>query len=154
MRKDRFLVTAKGLEQAKAELAEKLVKKEELKVVLESTRDAGDLRENDGFTLAMEDFKNNEAEIMRLEELISKAKIVKSKTKGKVELGDTVVLQDKKGLKKKITLVGANESNPLEGKVSYNSPLGGAILNLSEGDTFEFVTPKEKVEYKIAEVID
>src|SRR5688572_22525960 len=103
MKNNRYLVTAQGVEKAKAELQERFLKKEELKNVLESAREAGDLRENDGYTLALEDFKNNEAEIIRIEDLLANAKLVKSKTKGKVEIGDSVVIKDSKGNEKSLT---------------------------------------------------
>lgn len=149
-----MLITAQGLEETKLQLKERLDKKEELKDLLDSTREAGDLRENDAYTLALEDFKNNEAEILRLEDLVRSAKVVKAKTKGKVEIGDKVKVKDEKGNEKVFILVGENEANPLEGKISYNSPLGSAILNKAEGDIFEFKTPKQTFKYTILDVMD
>jgi transcription elongation factor GreA len=154
MKKSRSLMTAEGLVETKAQLAQRLEKKEELKNLLDSTREAGDLRENDAYTLALEDFKNNEMEILRLEELVKTAKIVKAKTKGKVEIGDKVVVKDQNGKERTITLVGENGSDPLAGKISYISPLGKAMLNKSEGESFEFKTPKETVKYTIVDVLD
>ena len=154
MHNNRYLVTPEGLQKAKDDLADRLAKKEEIKNILENARAAGDLSENDGYTLALEDFKNNEVEILKLQDLISYAKLVKSKTKGKVEIGDSVKIKDEKGNERTITLVGENESNPLEGKVSHNSPLGKSILNKMEGDSFKFKTPKEEVTYKILNVLD
>lgn len=154
MRRKSYLVTLDGLAKVKEEIAIKLKKKEALADVLTKTRDAGDLSENDGYALAMEDFKNNEGELARLNELVSNAKIVKGTVSGKVEIGDTVLVVDNKGVEKKFAIVGENEGNPLENKVSHNSPLGKAIIGKKKGDVFEFKTPKEIVKYSIKEVLD
>lgn len=154
MRNRNYLVTAQGLEKIKEDIQLKLKKKEALTEVLNKTRDAGDLSENDGYALAMEDFKNNEGELARLNDLLSNAKIVKGKNDGKVQIGDAVLIVDGKGNEKKFTVVGENEGNPLEGKISHNSPLGKGLLGKKEKDTFEFKTPKEVIKYTIKKVLD
>ena len=154
MRRKSYLVTLDGLTKIKEEIAVKLKKKGALTDVLTKTRDAGDLSENDGYALAMEDFKNNEGELARLNDLLKNAKIVKGTVSGKVEIGDTVLIIDNKGIEKKFAIVGENEGNPLENKVSHNSPLGKAIIGKKKGDVFEFKTPKETVKYSIKEVLD
>lgn len=154
MRNKRILVTAEGLEKTKADLKARLEKKEEIKNVIESSRAAGDLKENDGYALAVEDFKNNEVEISRLNEILSNAKVIRAKVKGKVEIGDTVVVKDSSNTERTLSLVGENESNPLNGKISYNSPLGAALLGKKEGEKFEFRTPKAIIKYTLVKVLD
>lgn len=154
MKDKRILVTQEGLAKAKADLEAKLKKKEELTVLLNKTIEAGDLSENDAYTLALEDVLNIDAEIAKLKDIVALAKVVKGKTNGKVELGDTVVIRDENGNEKRLSIVGENEANPLEGKISYKSPLGAAIIGKSQGENFDFQTPKTKVKYTLVKVVD
>lgn len=154
MKDKRILVTQAGLEKAKADLEAKLKKKDELNVLLNKTVESGDLSENDAYTLALEDVLNIEAEIAKLKDIVALAKVVKGKVKGKVELGDTIIIKDENGNEKKLSVVGENEANPLEGKISYKSPLGAAIIGKTQGDRFDFQTPKAKVKYTLVKVLD
>lgn len=154
MRRKNYLVTIEGLEKIKQEIEMRNRKKVELSEVLNKTMEAGDLSENDGYTLALEDIKNNDAELFRLNDLLSNAKVVKGKQKGKVEIGDSVMISDPNGNEKTITIVGENEGNPFENKISHKSPIGMGVLGKGQGDTFEIKTPREVIKYTIKKVID
>jgi transcription elongation factor GreA len=147
------LVTKEGLKKLQDELEfRSTVKKEELKNILNEMIQAGDLSENDGYTLALEDNLANDAEIARLKEEISMAKVVVNKDDGIVELGDTVTLKDSSGKEVSYTLVGEDEADILNGKISYKSPLGASIIGKKEGAAFKFQSPRGNVEYKILKV--
>jgi transcription elongation factor GreA len=154
-KRDAHLVTKEGLKKLQDELDfREKVKREELRNTLDQMIQAGDLSENDGYTLALEDTQSNEFEIDRLKEIIKRAKIVESKTKGVVEMGDTVVIKDGNGKDSTYTIVGEDEADILHGKISYKSPLGVSLMGQKEGASFKFTSPRGQVEYKIVEVRD
>lgn len=137
-------------------LKEELVKREtELRAKIADTinemRNQGDLKENDGYAMALEEQHNNEERIMELKDKIKVAKIVNDKNKNVVGLGDIVTLKDGKTVKYEIT--GEEEANPLEGKISHLSPIGKAIMGKKLKDKVIITTPKGDVEYTI-EAID
>ena len=152
--KNEVLVTASGLEKLKEELKTKKEKLTQMKALLADMVQAGDLSENDGYTLALESSLVLEGEVFKLKDNIENAKVTKGKTKGKLEIGDSVKVKDEKGSTKVFTLVGENEANPSEGKISYKSPIGAAIIGKKKGDKIEIVTPKAKIKYEIAQIMD
>ncbi len=144
MKINNYLVTKEGLDKIKQELEARIAKREELKESLESARSKGDLKENDGYTLAIEDYQNNEAEIARLTDVTNNAQVAESKDKNKVEVGDTVVVKDKDGNKKTFTLLGEGEADPSKNQISYHSPIGKALFGKFKGDKVTVVTPAGK----------
>lgn len=153
-KKDKYLVTEKGLEEIKKELKERKERQLLLETQMGEMRDLGDVSENDAFVLAIEDCRINLEAIEKLEAILGNSKVVRSKVKGKVEIGDSIKLKDAKGKIRTITILGENEADPLNGKVSYNSPLGKAILGKKKGDKVELVTPKSKIQFTITELMD
>ena len=116
----------------------------------------GDLSENAEYHQAREDQAKLEDRIRKIEEIIKDSQIMSSNTKSKdiVNVGGKVVVQ-KSGSKDKIeyTIVGAEDANMAEGKISYHSPLGSGLLNKKKGDVFVIKTPKGEIEYKITDII-
>jgi transcription elongation factor GreA len=77
--------------------------------------------------------------------------IKKPRSDSKVQLGTVVTL--KSGSKtKEFQVVGTVEADPLNGKISDESPIGKAMLGKTVGDTVEMTTPVETVKYKIADI--
>ena len=137
------------MEKLKEELKERegnLTKK--IADTLNEMRSQGDLSENDGYTMAVEEQNINEARIRELREKIKNAKIVKGDNKDMVNIGDTVTLEGKKTLT--YTLVSEDEANPLEGKISHFSPLGKEIVGKKKGDMILFPNGEDK--YKITKI--
>lgn len=144
--KEGFEKLLKDLEYRKNELRDKL------RDTVDEMRQRGDLSENDGYSMALEESQANETEIQVLEEKVKNAKIVKSNTDSKVDIGDIVVLSDDKGNTKKYQIVGEDEANPLEGKISYKSPIGKAILCKKKGQKVVIETPAGKTNWSIKEI--
>lgn len=147
------MLTEEGYQKLKEELDYRTnTKRPELKVILEEMRNAGDLRENDGFTMAIEDTGANESRIAEIENILANCKIVKENGNNKkVMIGSS--LKVKVGTaQKQITIVGESEANPLENKISDKSPIGIALLNKSKGDKVAIETPMGKVTYEIIEI--
>lgn len=144
-------VTAEGLEKLKQELQSKLDKRDVLRERIEETRSAGDLRENDGYSLALDENHSNEIEIKKLEHQIDNAVVVESQ-EGRSHLGSTVTLETDDGTKVIYTLVGENEVDPLENKIAESSPIGAAITNKTLGDKVQISLPKGTLDYTVIDI--
>ncbi|MHB8626844.1 MAG: transcription elongation factor GreA [Aggregatilineales bacterium] len=121
----------------------------------QALEEGGELVENAEY----EDAKNEQAfvegEILRLETILSNAQIIEHATgkKASVGLGDTVTLKEK-GQKKTeaFQLVGAAESDPRDGRISNESPLGRALLGRKVGDTVTVHAPGGEIEFEIKKI--
>jgi len=123
-----------------------------------AARDLGDLSENHAYAVAMEKKDLNENRIGELEDILKKAKIVEVNTSDNfVSVGETVEIVNLDSKQSKVvTLVGSEETksaNPMEGKISTDSPIGKAIYNARVGDVVEVVLPSKKVQYKIEKFV-
>lgn len=148
---NQYLTTKEGLEKLKEELKERETRlREKIANTLNEMRNQGDLSENDGYSMAIEEQHVNEARIDELKEKIKNAKIVKETKKNKVGVGDTVTLEGEKKLKYQI--VSEDEANPLEGKISHLSPIGKSVVGKNIGDSIEIETPVGNNSYKITEI--
>lgn len=153
-------ISSEGLQRLKDELKERqTTKRQEIARRLEEAKTLGDLSENSEWQSAKEAQAFNEGKIAELEEVIKKSVIIQSgrNRQRKVQIGTTieVKLMDGSrsgGTKRILTIVGSEESNPLQGKISNESPLGRAFLDCEKGDIVEIDTPKGKMRYKIVEV--
>ncbi|MFA6131566.1 MAG: transcription elongation factor GreA [Patescibacteria group bacterium] len=146
-------VSSQGLEDLKKEFAErKSITRPEIAQKISSAKELGDLSENFEYHEAKEQQGQNESRIMELEQMIREAVLVQQKTGGvTLSLGCTFTAE-KDGTKKVFQLVGSSEANPLEGKISNESPMGQAFLGHIIGDVVEITTPAGIVKYKIIEI--
>ena len=120
---------------------------------LEYARSLGDLSENAEYHEAREMQAAVEERIGKLEQILKNAKIVRGGKSDMAGMGSTVLVQKIGGEDKHTyTIVGAEESDILSGKVSYHSPLGAALLGKKKGDEFSFHTPRGTQKYKILKV--
>ncbi len=149
----KYIFTKEGFDNLMKELE---YRKNELRDKLRDTvadmRQKGDLSENDGYTTALEENQANETEIAEMEEKVKNAKIVKGTKNGKINIGETVVLEDADKNIQKYQIVGEDEANPMEGKISFKSPLGEAILGKKKGQKVETESPAGKKVWTIKEV--
>ena len=148
-------LTPEKFEELKAELEHlKTTRRKEVAESLEYARSLGDLSENAEYQEARDMQAAIEERINHLEQVMKEAKIVAHDKKGGVVgLGSEVTIQkkgDKSGLT--YTIVGSEEANIHEHKLSYLSPLGEALMGKSKGDEFDFDTPAGKQSYKVNKV--
>lgn len=146
-------MTPEGLDKLKRELEYlKNIKRKEIGARLEKAIAYGDLTENAEYHEAKEAQGFLEGRILELEDLIQNAVIVPlAKKKGLAQIGSTILVKagsDKETFK----IVGAEEGDPLEGKVSVDSPLGKALLDKAKGALVEVETPDGKTRYKILKI--
>jgi transcription elongation factor GreA len=144
-------VTAKGLEKLKIELAERISKRDSLRSNIEEMRNRGDLRENDGYTIALDNNETNERRIGELEFLIETSIIVNDADNSTISVGNSVkVAVDENSFVYEI--VGDSEADPLSNKISENSPIGKAFVGKRVGDTAVVELPRGIQEYRILEI--
>ena len=153
---EKQLYTPEGYKELTDELDyRKSVKREEIKEAIATARSFGDLSENSEYDEARNQQAENEAKIKELEALIENAVIVdESKIDTKVvSLGSTVVVLDvEEDEEIKYSIVGSNEANPLEGKISDRSPVGSALMGARAGQTVSVTTLAGVYELKIVDV--
>jgi transcription elongation factor GreA len=121
---------------------------------IEAARAHGDLSENAEYHAAKERQGQVEATIADIEDQLSRAMVIDPSTLSgdKVVFGATVTLLDEDEKKVKYQLVGQSEADAKDGKISYNSPLGRALIGREKGDEVEVSTPSGDRYYEIAKV--
>jgi transcription elongation factor GreA len=121
---------------------------------IEEARAHGDLSENAEYHAAKERQGQIEASIMDIEDRLSRAMIIDPTTLSgdKVVFGATVNLVDEEKQKVRYQLVGQTEADARVGRISYNSPLGRALIGREVGDEVEFSTPSGERYYEIKKI--
>lgn len=130
-------LTAEGKKELEKELDELIKSRPQIAERIATARAFGDLSENEEYSSARNEQKVAEGRILEIQEILKSAKIIRAGKKGVVGLGATVEL-DMGGRKVEYALVGPTEANPLEGKISNESPIGKAIMGTKVGDTVDF----------------
>lgn len=131
----------------------KKVKRKEVAESLEYAKSLGDLSENAEYHEARDLQATTEDRINHIESILKSAKIISAHDTGVVTVGSEVTLV-KEGAKdpNKYVIVGAEEANISDGKISVTSPLGSAAIGKKKGESFNFQTPSGTVTYKVVEI--
>ena len=121
---------------------------------IEDARAHGDLSENAEYHAAKERQGQIEATIADIEDQLSRAMVIDPSTLSgnKVIFGATVTLVDEDDKKVKYQLVGQVEADARDGRISYNSPLGRALIGREKGDEVEVSTPSGDRYYEVAKI--
>ena len=148
------IITQEGMNELQAELVElKEVKMPKVVARISNAREQGDLSENADYHSAKDEQSMVNARIDAIEEILSKAEVTEKKSGSKVSLGSIVKVENgNNGKKYTYSLVGEYESNPSEGKISVESPVGKALMGKKKGDKCEVEVPAGKIVYKILEL--
>lgn len=148
-----FNITEKGKQELEAELKQLISERKEISEEVATARDFGDLRENSEYDAARKKQGLAESRIAEIENIIHNAKIIEGGAAGQIGLGSEVSLENLKNQKVvKYHLVGPIEANPLEGKISNESPIGQQLMGRKVNEEVEITTPKEALKYKIIEI--
>ena len=123
-------LTAEGKKELEKELEELIASRPEIAEKIATARAFGDLSENEEYSSARNEQKLTESRILEIQELLKNAKIIRGGLGGK---------------EVEYTLVGPTEANPLEGKISNESPIGKAISGHKAGDSVEFNGKKVEI---------
>ena len=148
--------TQQGYQQLVDELQYlRVEKREKIKNDIAVARSFGDLSENAEYDEARNEQAKNEARIKELEELLENAVIMDETAidTSMVSLGSTVKVLDMSLNEELVySLVGSNEANPFEGKISDQSPIGAALIDMREGDEKDVETPMGVIRLKVLSV--
>ena len=150
-----FHLTKPGVDELKAELAELVSQRATIADRIKTAREFGDLGENMEYTAAMQDKERNENRIVEIEHILANVQVISApKSDHKVVLGSNIKLKSKtsSGKTKQFQVVGTVEADPLNGKISDESPIGKALMGRAEGDEVEIKTPAEAAVYVIADI--
>lgn len=137
-------LTAEGKKELEAELDELIKSRPAIAEKIATARAFGDLSENEEYSSARNEQKIAEGRILEIQEILRNAKIIRGGKKNVVDLGATVVL-GMNGKNVEYVLVGPTEANPLNGKISNESPIGKALMGRKAGEEFDFNNKKVKL---------
>lgn len=147
-----FHLTEEGVAELKAELEKLIAERADVADRIKTAREFGDLAENAEYQVARQEQEKNESRISELEHIVANVEIIKSsKGDSKVRLGSRVTLEGS-GKKKEFQVVGTVEADPLEGKISDESPIGRALMGKKVGEEVEIKTPAETATYKVVSI--
>jgi transcription elongation factor GreA len=151
-------ITAAGIEELKAELAElEGPKRQAMAARIKVARDEGDLKENAEYHTAKEDQAHMETRIKRLQERLQNAVVVEVDADGGGDafaFGRSAEIRDEdKGETQTWTLVGSTEANLAEGRLSAESPIGRALMNAPVGSTVEVDTPRGSRAFTVVKLL-
>lgn len=146
-----YQITEEGKQELEAELEELKSRRGGIADKIAEARDFGDLSENAEYDSAREEQGLVESRIAEIEDILLNAELIKAGGKTKVSLGSKVEL---KTGKKTVayTVVGPVEADPLEGKISNESPIGLALMGKKVGENVTIKTPKGEIEYEIVKI--
>lgn len=151
--KKQFHLTSTGKAELEQEHKALCDKRAQLAEDIATARSQGDLAENAEYHAAKDDQARNEARIEEIEHILANSDIIKDKkSASKVSLGSVVKLKSDDGQTKQFQVVGTVEANPLEGKISDESPIGQALMGKKEGEQVEIKTPADTCIYKITDI--
>lgn len=147
------MYTQEGIEKLRNELNERKGElRHSIAAAIKEAKEQGDLSENAEYSDAKSRQNENESRVLELEALLKDAVVSK-----KHKPSDTVMIGSSLQVKvagKEMTflMVGSNEADPSQGKISIESPLGKEFMNKKAGDKVELVAPAGKIKYEILSV--
>jgi transcription elongation factor GreA len=148
----KYYLTPEGLQKLKEELEH--LTSDRRQEIIERIQEAvahGDLSENADYAQAKEEQAFVEGRIAEIEDIIRNAELIQPSDSDSVDIGSTVrVAID--GKEYSYTIVGSNEANPREGKISNESLVGRSLLGRKKGDKVDVQTPSGTKAYTILEV--
>jgi len=151
--KKMYQITDEGRQELEAELEDLKSRRGAIADKIAEARDYGDLTENSEYDTAREEQGLVESRIAEIEDILLNAEIIKSSKGSKVALGSKVEIKIKgKATTVTYTVVGPVEADPLEGKISNESPIGEALMGKKVGDSVTITTPKGSTTYEIVKI--
>jgi len=146
-------LTQKGYDDLKKEHQD-LIKNKKPQAIerLGKARAMGDLSENSEYNAAKDGLAFVEGRIQEIEEILNNAEVIENNNiHNQVQVGSSVTVETN-GKNELFQIVGEFEADPMNKKLSQNSPIGQALINKKVGDLVEVNIPAGKVQYKIVEI--
>ena len=150
-----FKITSLRLADLEKELNYlKTTREREIAAMIAEARSYGDLSENSEYDAAKNEQAKLYGRIAEIEDILSHAVIIEDENEatGRVGLGCKVVVEDQNGKQITYRITGSQEANPMEYKLSDDSPFGRAIIGKSEGDSFTVTAPAGSYTMKVVSV--
>ena len=146
-------ITKEGFQKIKDELEHRKADlRQEIANAIKEAKEQGDLSENAEYSAAKSQQAENEAKIAELEFMFKEAKVVSyDKNSGMVQMGSKVSVEFD-GAEMDFQIVGSNEANPAEFKISNESPMGKAFMGKKKGDKATVITPGGELKYAILDI--
>lgn len=153
MSEKEVFLTKEGLKNLEIELDDlKAVKRKEVAEKIKTALDFGDISENSEYDQAKNEQAQLEERILKIENMIRNASIIDENdiSTDEVSLGSKVMVKDvENDFDMEFTVVGSAETDPYEGRISNESPVGSALLGRKSGDVVEVQVPDGIIKYKI-----
>ena len=153
MTEKKVVLTYDGLKNMEAELENlKTVRRKDVAEKIKEARGQGDLSENAEYDAAKEEQAEIEARIVQLEKMLRNAEVIDEEegAKDTISLGTTVTVLDVEfDEEMEYTIVGSAEADPMNGRISNESPVGMARLGHKKDDIIMIETPDGEVEFKV-----
>ena len=151
-----FKITSLRLAELEKELNYlKTTREREIAAMIAEARSYGDLSENSEYDAAKNEQAKLYGRIAEIEDILSHAVIIEDENEatGRVGLGCCVVVEDlQTGEKTEYRITGSQEANPMENKLSDDSPFGRAVVGKAEGETFMVMAPSGSYEMKVVSI--
>ena len=154
MSSEKVPMLAEGYRQIEEDVKRLKLERPDIIDSIEEARAHGDLSENAEYHAAKERQGQVEAMLADAEDRLSRALVIDPTTLSgdKVVFGATVTLIDEEAKKVRYQLVGQTEADARVGRISYNSPLGRALIGRQKGDDVEVTTPAGERYYEVAKI--
>lgn len=148
-----FRLTQSGVDELQKERDGLIAQRSLVADRIKQARQLGDLSENAEYQTAREDQDRLETRISELDHILQNTQVIKKpKSNGHVRLGSTVKLKSADGKAKEFQVVGTMEADPLNGKISDESPIGVALMGKSVGDKAQLKNSTVETTYKIVSI--
>lgn len=111
----------------------------------------GDFSENAGYQAAKHALRKINSDILRIENILKYAKVIKRNHSGKVEIGNIITVEVN-SKRKEIQILGSSEADPQKNIISHNSPIGSSLIGKQIGDTASLKIKDKNIQYKIIDI--
>ena len=149
-------ISADGLERMKEELEElRNIRRPEVAEMIQRAKELGDITDSAQYDAAKNEQAFLEGRIRQLEDNVRRAVIIEDQgdqSDGQVRVGSTVVVVDGDGQEERWTIVGRAEADAARGRISNESPVGGALIGKKAGDMFEIDIPAGTLSFTVSSV--
>ena len=147
------IFTKEGLKKLQDELEERKTKvRQTIADAIKEAKEQGDLSENAEYSEAKHQQNENETRVAELESILKDSVVaVKQKSLSSIDIGSRLTVK-MKSKELHFEIVGSNEVDPAQGKISNESPLGKEFIGKGKGDKVEVVTPSGTVKYEIVSI--
>ena len=151
---EQHLLTPQGRDKLRQELEElKSVRRPEIvKRIHEAMEFGGDLSDMGEYNEAKQEQAFIEGRIIEIEHILREAVVTEHQASAEVDLGATVIVSDEDGNRETFTIVGAPEADPMENRISNESPVGRALMGHRVGEQVSVSVPAGTLTYVIQEV--